>query len=91
MLSVDEVRVIPDPLERVEAAAELVRRSEERANRARSMRDAATIYALYQDEVGKLLKPNVVRSTLEYFDDFYDQVRTPQDAERNIFRKCIKR
>jgi hypothetical protein len=49
------------------------------------------IYALYRDEVGKLLDPSVVRSTLEYFDDFYDQVRTPQDAERNIFRKCIRR
>jgi hypothetical protein len=49
------------------------------------------IYALYRDEVGKLLKPSVVQSTLEYFDDFYDQVRTPQDAERNIFRKCVRR
>ena len=49
------------------------------------------IYALYRDEVGKLLKPHIVRSTLEYFDDFYEQVRTPQDAQRNIFRKCIKR
>ena len=49
------------------------------------------IYALYRDEVGKLLKPHVVRSTLDYFDDFYEQVRTPQDAERNIFRKCIRR
>ena len=49
------------------------------------------IYALYRDEIGKLLNPSVVRSTLEYFDDFYDQVRTPQDAERNIFRKCIRR
>ena len=49
------------------------------------------IYALYRDEVGKLLRPHIVKSTLEYFDDFYDQVRTPQDAERNIFRKCIRR
>jgi hypothetical protein len=49
------------------------------------------IYALYRDEVGKLLRPHIVKSTLEYFDDFYEQVRTPQDAERNIFRKCIKR
>jgi hypothetical protein len=49
------------------------------------------IYALYRDEVGKLLNPSVVRSTLEYFDDFYEQVRTPQDAERNVFRKCVRR
>ena len=49
------------------------------------------IYALYRDEVGKLLNPSVVRSTLEYFDDFYEQVRNPQEAERNIFRKCVRR
>lgn len=49
------------------------------------------IYALYRDEVGQLLRPNIVKSTLEYFDDFYEQVRTPQDAERNIFRKCVRR
>jgi hypothetical protein len=49
------------------------------------------IYALYRDEVGKLLNPSVVMSTLEYFDDFYEQVRTPQDAERNVFRKCVRR
>ena len=49
------------------------------------------IYALYRDDVGKLLNPSVVRSTLEYFDDFYEQVRNPQEAERNIFRKCVRR
>ena len=49
------------------------------------------IYALYRDEVGQLLRPHIVKSTLEYFDDFYEQVRTPQDAERNIFRKCVRR
>jgi hypothetical protein len=49
------------------------------------------IYALYRDDVGKLLNPSVVRSTLEYFDDFYEQVRTPKDAERNVFRKCVRR
>jgi hypothetical protein len=49
------------------------------------------IYALYRDDVGKLLNPSVVRSTLEYFDDFYEQVRNPQEAERNVFRRCIRR
>ena len=48
------------------------------------------IYALYRDDIGKLMSPNVVRATLEYFDDFYDQVKSQQDAERNIFRNCIK-
>ena len=36
------------------------------------------------------MSPNVVRETLGYFDDFYDKVRTPKDAEKNIFRNCIK-
>jgi hypothetical protein len=49
------------------------------------------IYALYHDEIGKLLKPNIVRETLQYFDDFYDQVRSQGDAERNVFRYCINR
>jgi hypothetical protein len=48
------------------------------------------IYALYRDDVGKLLSPSIVRETLAYFDDFYDEVKSQKDAERNIFRKCIK-
>jgi len=48
------------------------------------------IYALYRDEIGKAMDPRIVKETLEYFDEFYEDVRTPQDAERNIFRKCIK-
>jgi len=58
---------------------------------AKLVEQKEAIYALYRDEVGKLLRPHVVQSTFDYFDDFYEQVRTPQDAERNIFRKCIKR
>jgi hypothetical protein len=48
------------------------------------------IYALYRDEIGKAMSPHIVKETLEYFDEFYEDVRTPQDAERNIFRKCIR-
>jgi hypothetical protein len=57
-------------------------------NRLVEKKDA--IYALYHDEIGKLMSPSIVRETLEYFDDFYDQVKSQNDAERNIFRKCIK-
>jgi hypothetical protein len=57
-------------------------------NRLVEKKDA--IYALYHDEIGKLMSPSVVRQTLEYFDDFFDQVKSQNDAERNIFRKCIK-
>jgi hypothetical protein len=48
------------------------------------------IYALYHDEIGKLMNPDVVRETLEYFDDFYKDVRTPNDAKR-LFDRCIRR
>jgi len=57
-------------------------------NRLIEKKDA--IYALYRDEIGKLMSPSVVRATLEYFDDFYDQVKSQNDAEHNIFRNCIK-
>jgi hypothetical protein len=49
------------------------------------------IYGLYHDEIGKLMDPGVVRETLEYFDDFYNNVRTPKDAKRNLFDRCIRR
>jgi hypothetical protein len=57
-------------------------------NRLVEKKDA--IYALYHDEIGKLMSSSVVRETLGYYDDFYDKVRSQQDAERNIFRNCIK-
>jgi hypothetical protein len=57
-------------------------------NRLIEKKDA--IYALYRDDVGKLMSPSIVRETLGYFDDFYDEVKSQKDAERNIFRKCIR-
>ncbi|MEO8622642.1 MAG: hypothetical protein ABI625_16345 [bacterium] len=46
------------------------------------------IYALYRDEVGKLLEPGIVKEQLSYFDEFYDQVKTPKDAEY-VTRNCV--
>ncbi len=46
------------------------------------------IYALYRDDIGKLLEPDIVKETLEYFDEFYDAIKTPADAER-VFRNCV--
>ena len=57
---------------------------------ARLVEKKDAIYALYRDEIGKLMSPNVVRETLGYFDEFYDRVRTPQEAEKNVFRNSIK-
>src|SRR5262249_49778717 len=37
-----------------------------------------SIYALYRDPLGKLLKPDVVKETLEYFDDFYKVINDPR-------------
>jgi hypothetical protein len=47
------------------------------------------IYSLYRDDVGKLLDPGVVKTSLSYYDDFYDEVKTPKDAESNLLRNCV--
>ena len=57
--------------------------------RLREKRDA--IYALYHDSVGKLLEPDVVKETLEYFDEFFNDTKTPQDIEHNVLRACVGR
>lgn len=48
------------------------------------------IYALYHDATGSLLTPGTVKETLEYYDQFYDQVKTPRDAEGNVLRNCVR-
>ncbi|MES2177141.1 MAG: hypothetical protein V4550_04685 [Gemmatimonadota bacterium] len=55
----------------------------------RDRKDA--IYALYRDDVGKLLDPGTVRETLEYYDEFYDRIKTDTDAERNVWSTCVGR
>jgi hypothetical protein len=57
---------------------------------ARFVEKRDAIQALYRDDIGKAINPGIVKETLSYFDEFYDKVRTPQDAERSIFRNCIK-
>jgi hypothetical protein len=47
------------------------------------------IYALYSDEVGRLMDPIVVRETLDYFNEFYDAIGDPGKADRMIFRDCL--
>jgi hypothetical protein len=49
------------------------------------------IYALYNDEIGRLIDRDAARETLEWFDAFYDAIRTPKDAERNVFGNCVGR
>ena len=49
----------------------------------------AAIYALYADEVGKLLGPGTIRESLAYFDEFYEDIKTPKDAQDTVFRHCV--
>jgi hypothetical protein len=46
------------------------------------------IYALYSDPIGRLLKPEIVKETLAYFDDFYRTIGSPADARREIVEAC---
>lgn len=62
MLSADDLRKIDDPMERVEQAAAVVHKAEERAEAARSMRDMATIIAHLDDGVPPV---TLYRDTLE--------------------------
>jgi hypothetical protein len=48
------------------------------------------IYALYTDPVGQLLSPRSVKDAISYFDDFYKQIQTPKQAQREIFDECVK-
>ena len=47
-----------------------------------------SIYALYRDPIGKLLKPNIVTETLEYFDEFYKTLNDPRSFKRDIVDQC---
>lgn len=45
------------------------------------------IYALYSDHLGRLMNPDVVRQTVEYFDDFYKTINDPRRAAE-LVRSC---
>ncbi|MGH7718195.1 MAG: hypothetical protein ACREON_05045 [Gemmatimonadaceae bacterium] len=49
------------------------------------------IYALYRDDVGRLLSPRTVEETLEYFDDFYEVINSPSAARREVIGACLDR
>ena len=51
----------------------------------------AEIYALYSDEIGKLMNRGTVRETLRYFDEFYKTINDPRSARRSIIKSCIAR
>jgi hypothetical protein len=47
------------------------------------------IYALYHDQIGQLLRKNIVDETLRYFDDFYKIINDPREAKRYIIDECL--
>jgi hypothetical protein len=49
------------------------------------------IYALYHDKIGQLLKPDIVKETTEYIDDFYKTINNPRDAKRQLMEACLGR
>ncbi len=53
----------------------------------RSKKDA--IYALYRDDIGKLLPEKIVRETLEYFDEFYRVINDPGMVRGVIEDACL--
>jgi hypothetical protein len=48
------------------------------------------IEALYADSIGKLLSPGTINSHLKYYNAFWDQIKTPENAKRKILSDCLK-
>ncbi len=53
----------------------------------REKKDA--IYGLYQDDIGKMMKKDVVDQTLKYYDDFYKTINDSRTANREIVKQCV--
>lgn len=49
----------------------------------------SAIYALYSDEIGRLIDAGRVRETLSYFDEFYEMIATPAAAQRAFLNDCV--
>lgn len=86
---------VPSPLLRIKRVTERLMRGycTEPANFERAFalfrEKKESIYALYRDSFGNLLKPNDVQNTLKYFDDFYETINEPRFAKRYIVEACL--
>lgn len=47
------------------------------------------IYALYHDDVGKLIDSRTVKETLDWYNDFYDTIKSERDAQVGMFSSCV--
>jgi len=50
-----------------------------------------SIYALYRDPIGRLLKGDRAKETIEYFDEFYEVIQDKGQAKRAMLDRCINR
>jgi len=48
-----------------------------------------SIYALYKDSLGALLRPGIADETLKYFDEFYKTINNPKYAKNDIIDACF--
>ena len=53
----------------------------------REKKDA--MYGLYSDPLATNMKPNVVKETLKYFDEFYAVINDPKRAQKEIVKACL--
>lgn len=56
---------------------------------ARFRQQKDSIYALYHDDLGRLLRKGDVEETLSYFDEFYETISDPRLAKRRIVEECL--
>lgn len=49
------------------------------------------IYALYDDQIGKLLRLDVANDTKKYFDEFYRIINNRELAQMEIVSRCLRR
>jgi hypothetical protein len=47
------------------------------------------IYGLYKDNIGQMMKPSIVKETLNYYDDFYDIIKNSRNVQREILDECL--
>lgn len=57
------------------------------AEKFRAKKDA--IYALYSDDLGKLMNERTVRETLSWFDDFFETISTTRRIEQELLDGCV--
>jgi hypothetical protein len=48
-----------------------------------------SIYALYRDPIGQLMKPDIANETLKYFDEFYRIINDPRSFKRDVVDSCL--